>query len=129
MITNCFLGLRGNHDNLNIINRNSSKNYFASHSVMGRQGFLHSYKVSLQARKQKFNIIAIDSTLEVGMRYPFNFVGYIDDQEQEILNELVAEIDEDEDAVNLMFGHYPTSVVKQSSFIRLEMSKMLMVNF
>ena len=63
------------------------------------------------------------------MRYPFNFVGYIDDQEQEILNELVAEIDEDEDAVNLMFGHYPTSVVKQSSFIRLEMSKMFRVNF
>jgi len=113
-----WLDIRGNHDNLNIINRNSSKNCFATHSVMGRQGFLHSYKVSLQSRKQKFNIIAIDGTWEVGMRYPFNFVGYIDDQERSILKKLVEEVDQDQEAVNLMFGHYPTSVVEQSSFIR-----------
>ena len=67
-----WLDIRGNHDNLNVLSRNSSENFYAKYSSMGPRGFLNSYKVSLASRGQKFNIIAVDATWAVGMNYPFN---------------------------------------------------------
>ena len=73
-----WLDIRGNHDNLDVLSRNSSNNYFARFSVMGQKGSQGSYVVPLQTRGQKLNFIAVDATWEVGMNYPFIFVGYID---------------------------------------------------
>ena len=61
-------------------------------------------------------MLAIDATWELGVNYPFNFVGQITEAEQQNLQSLVSDITEDE--VTLMFGHYPTSVVEQTTFIR-----------
>ena len=116
-----WLDIRGNHDNLNVLNRNSSENFYAKYSSMGPQGFLNSYKVSLASRGQKFNIIAVDATWAVGMNYPFNFVGYIDQTEQSSLDGLVSSLKSDE--VSIMFGHYPTSVVAQFDYIRSLISR------
>ena len=116
-----WLDIRGNHDNLNVLNRNSSENFYAKYSSMGPQGFLNSYKVSLASRGQKFNIIAVDATWAVGMNYPFNFVGYIDQTEQSSLDGLVSSLKSDE--VSIMFGHYPTSVVAQFDYVRSLISR------
>ena len=116
-----WLDIRGNHDNLNVLNRNSSENFYAKYSSMGPQGFLNSYKVSLASRGQKFNIIAVDATWAVGMNYPFNFVGYIDQTEQSSLDGLVSSVKSDE--VSIMFGHYPTSVVAQFDYVRSLISR------
>ena len=116
-----WLDIRGNHDNLNVLSRNSSENFYAKYSSMGPRGFLNSYKVSLASRGQKFNIIAVDATWAVGMNYPFNFVGYIDRTEQSSLDGLVSSLKNDE--VSIMFGHYPTSVVAQFDYIRTLISR------
>ena len=116
-----WLDIRGNHDNLNVLSRNSSENFYAKYSSMGPRGFLNSYKVSLASRGQKFNIIAVDATWAVGMNYPFNFVGYIDQTEQSSLDGLVSSLKSDE--VSIMFGHYPTSVVAQFDYVRSLISR------
>jgi hypothetical protein len=45
-----WLDIRGNHDNLDVLSRNHSYNYFAMFSVMGLKGHLGSYVESLQTR-------------------------------------------------------------------------------
>ena len=116
-----WLDIRGNHDTLNVLGRNSSENFYSMHSFMGSQGYLNSYKVSLESREQKFNVLAIDATWELGVNYPFNFVGQITETEQKNLLSLVSDIKDDD--VTLMFGHYPTSVVEQAGFLRDMISK------
>ena len=111
-----WLDIRGNHDTMNVLSRSSQQNYFANYSVMGRQGHLKSYNKKFRSRGQKFNVVAVDATFELGMNFPFNFVGFLNEQDQEILNQIVHDIDEDE--IPIFFGHYPTSVVKQSGYLR-----------
>jgi len=111
-----WLDIRGNHDNLNVLSRNSSNNYFAKYSMMGQKGHLESYVVPWESRGQQFRFVAVDATWEVGMNYPFNFVGYIDSTQQTVLTNITSQIPKD--SVNIFFGHYPTSVVQQSDFLR-----------
>ena len=111
-----WLDIRGNHDTLNVLSRSSEKNHFSNYSVMGREGNLKSYNKRLTSRGQKFNVVAVDATLEVGMNYPFNFVGYLSEEDQENLNNIVENFEKDE--IPIFFGHYPTSVIKQSGYIR-----------
>ena len=115
-----WLDIRGNHDNFNVLSRNSPNNFFAKYSVMGPKGFLNSYKVSLASRGQKFNFIAVDETWAVGMIY-YNYVGCIDPSEQAVLDDLVSGVKSDE--VTIMFGHYPASVVKQFDYVRTLISR------
>ena len=116
-----WLDLRGNHDNLDVLSRSSQHNYFANYSVMGREGHLKSYNKKFRSRGQQFNVVAIDATFELGMNYPFNFVGYLNEQDQDILNKIVTHMEEEE--IPIFFGHYPTSVVKQSGYIRALISR------
>ena len=116
-----WLDIRGNHDTLNVLGRNSSENFYSVHSSMGSQGYLNSYKVSLESRGQTFNVLAIDATWELGVNYPFNFVGQIAEAEQKSLMSLVSEIKAED--VTMMFGHYPTSAVEQGGFLRDLISK------
>jgi len=111
-----WLDIRGNHDNLNVLSRNSSSNMFAEFSVQGRKGNLRSY-VHRHNGTQKINFMAIDATWEVGMTFPFNFEGYLDEQEQERLDELKNKL-RNPGSLNIMFGHYPSSVIYQSSLVR-----------
>ena len=111
-----WLDIRGNHDNLDVISRNSTSNMFSAFSVQGRKGNLHSY-VHQYNGSQKINFVGIDATWEVGMTFPFNFNGYLDEQEQQILEGFKTRLS-DSGSLNIMFGHYPTSVIYQSSLVR-----------
>ena len=68
------------------------------------------------SRGQKFNVVAIDATVEPGMRIPFNFVGHINEERQAVVSDIVADIQEDE--IGIFLGHYPTSVVRESDYLR-----------
>jgi len=57
------------------------------------------------------------------MNYPFNFVGYIDSNQQKILNNISSHLPAD--SATIMFGHYPTSVVQQSYYLRSIISNSL----
>ena len=116
-----WLDIRGNHDNFNVLSRSSRQNYFAAHSVMGREGELQSYNKRFRSRGQQFNVVAVDATLELGLNYPFNFVGQLSQQQQEILNKIVSDFQQDE--IPIFFGHYPTSVVRQSDYLRSLISR------
>ena len=111
-----WLDIRGNHDTLNVLSRSSQSNFFSNYSVMGREGRLKSYSTKLASRGQKFNVIAVDATLEVGMNYPFNFVGHLNQKDQEDLNKIVKDMEKEEIAI--FFGHYPTSVIEESDYVR-----------
>lgn len=111
-----WLDIRGNHDSLNVMGRNSSKNYYATHSVMGQLGHMGSYLVTREVRGQTLNFVAVDATWDVGMNYPFNFNGYIDTQQITTLDNITANLQQD--SVTIMFGHYPTSVVQQQNYLR-----------
>ena len=111
-----WLDIRGNHDNLDVLSRNSSSNMFAEFSVQGREGNLRSY-VHQHNGTQKINFVAIDATWEIGMTFPFNFEGYLDEQEQKRLDELKKKL-RNTGSLNIIFGHYPSSVIYQSSLVR-----------
>ncbi|XP_023338950.1 transmembrane protein 62-like [Eurytemora carolleeae] len=99
-----WLDIRGNHDTLNVLSRNSENNKFRNYSVMGRQGFTHSYIHSTRIRNQQYNFVGIDATLETGLRYPFNFVGDIPESEQNLIRNLTSSINAED--VTIFFGHY-----------------------
>ena len=112
-----WLDIRGNHDSLNVLGRNSGENMFKEYSVQGRQGNLHSYLVPWASRGQNINFVAVDATWELGMTYPFNFVGDLDQTELDILEGIKAKL-KNSSAVNILFGHYPTATVQQSAYLR-----------
>jgi len=110
-----WLDIRGNHDNLNVLNRSSHFNYFRNYSSMGRKGELESYLFSKRLRGQNYNFVALDATLDVGMRFPLNFIGDISEHQQQKIRALLDQIDEKD--VNIFFGHYPSSTVRQKEFL------------
>ena len=116
-----WLDIKGNHDTYGVLSKSSSQNYFANYSVMGRKGHLSSYSKRFSSRGQKFNVVAIDATVEPGLRVPFDFVGHIKEEKQAVLKKIVADIQEDE--IGIFLGHYPTSVIKESDYIRSLISR------
>lgn len=111
-----WLDIRGNHDNLNVLSRDSESNMFAGFSVQGRRGNLRSY-VHRHNGSQEINFVAVDATWEIGMTFPFNFEGYLNEEEQGKLEELKKNLS-NPGSFNIIFGHYPTSVIYQSSLVR-----------
>ena len=114
-----WLDIRGNHDTLDVLGRNSSSNMFAEHGVQGREGRLHSYlhPWASEDNSTRVNFVAVDATWEVGMTFPFNFEGFVDEVEMGILEGIRRKLEASPDPT-IMFGHYPTSVVYQSTFLR-----------
>jgi len=110
-----WLDLRGNHDNLNVLSRASNQNLFRNYSEMGRKGNLESYVYTTSLWGQRYNFVGLDATLDTGMRYPFNFVGDFSETQQKVIRNLTRQIQQDD--INIFFGHYPSSVVRQSKFL------------
>jgi len=110
-----WLDIRGNHDNLNVQNRNSSQNFYRNFSSMGREGNLESYKYTKSIRGKKYNFVALDATLDVGTRFPFNFIGDFSEDQQKRIKQLVGDLNEEE--ATIFFGHYPSSTVRQKQFL------------
>lgn len=58
----------------------------------------------------KVAFIGIDACPEPGLRRPFNFIGFLDQQEQQTIRNLKKKAEEMADHI-VWFGHYPTSCI------------------
>lgn len=64
---------------------------------------------------ETFSFIAIDACLKPGPKRPFNFIGILDEDEINRIQQLVNLSKESNAAHVVVFGHYPTSsIITQS---------------
>lgn len=105
-----WLDIRGNHDNFNVFSLKSKENYFANYSVQGKTN-PRSYLHQLKKNGDVYSFIAVDTTLQPGPRFPFNFIGLLDDAEAKVINNIVQQIESSDSNYTIWFGHYPTSCI------------------
>jgi len=68
-----WLDIRGNHDNFNMENINSSLNYFRKYGVQGKRDS-GSYITTVEVTNNtKYAFIAVDATLDIGPKRMLNF--------------------------------------------------------
>ncbi|KAK5643324.1 hypothetical protein RI129_007169 [Pyrocoelia pectoralis] len=105
-----WLDIKGNHDNFNLIDLKSKENYFENYSVQGKTN-PRSYLYQLKKNGDIYSFIAVDTTLQPGPRFPFNFIGLLDDDEVKVINNIVHQIESSNSNYTIWFGHYPTSCI------------------
>lgn len=105
-----WLDIRGNHDNFNVLNLQSTQNYFANYSIQGRK-HARSYYYQLHKDGKIYSFIAIDACLQPGPRRPFNFVGLLDIDEISVIKNIVNQIELSNNDYTIWFGHFPTSCI------------------
>ncbi|XP_036149395.1 transmembrane protein 62 [Monomorium pharaonis] len=105
-----WLDVRGNHDNFDIINFNSKNNYYSHYSVQGKK-HPRSYMYNVNTGFEVYSFIAIDACLKPGPKRPFNFIGILDQDEINRIQQLVNASKESNAVHAIVFGHYPTSSI------------------
>lgn len=95
-------------DNFNIKNINAQENYFRNYSVQGKT-YPKSYVHILNENGVKVAFLGVDACPDPGIRRPFNFIGILDNQEQQHLQKLKLEAEKADHVI--WFGHYPTSCI------------------
>lgn len=101
-------------DNFNVINLDSKNNYYSNYSIQGKK-HPRSYMYNVNAGSETYSFIAIDACLKPGPRRPFNFVGILDQQEIDKIQQLVNQSKESNADHAIVFGHYPTSCILSQS--------------
>lgn len=103
-----WLDIRGNHDNFDVPDLFSSKNFFRDYSMQGKnhsQSYIHKISVG----SESYAFIGVDACPAVGLKRPFNFVGLLPDSDLSRLTGFYSSL------VNInytfWFGHYPTSCI------------------
>ncbi|CAH2230975.1 jg3446 [Pararge aegeria aegeria] len=104
-----WLDIRGNHDNFNIRTLNAQENYFRNYSVQGSTNS-RSYVHIVKHNGVSVAFLGIDACPEPGLRRPFNFIGILDAQEQQVIQRLKTVAESNADHI-VWFGHYPTSCI------------------
>jgi len=64
---------------------------------------------------ENYSFIAIDACLKPGPRRPFNFVGILDQQEINKIEQLISQSKDSNVNYAIAFGHYPTSCILSQS--------------
>ncbi|XP_018352053.1 PREDICTED: transmembrane protein 62-like [Trachymyrmex septentrionalis] len=105
-----WLDVRGNHDNFDIINFDSKNNYYLYYSIQGKK-HPRSYMYNIDTGLETYSFIAIDACLKPGPKRPFNFIGILDQDEINRIQQLINRSKESNAAHAVVFGHYPTSSI------------------
>ncbi|KAL0125186.1 hypothetical protein PUN28_004372 [Cardiocondyla obscurior] len=105
-----WLDIRGNHDNFDIINFDSKNNYYSHYSIQGKK-YPRSYIYNINTGLETISFIAIDACLKPGPKRPFNFIGVLDQEEINRIQQLINQSKESNAAHAIIFGHYPTSSI------------------
>ncbi|KAG5684385.1 hypothetical protein PVAND_013620 [Polypedilum vanderplanki] len=102
-----WLDLRGNHDNFNVQYLYHKTDLFRNFSS---QGPFHkrSYLTQIQVDDSKFDILALDASIEPGTKRPYNFFGMIDEEELSRVENMLQKSDSN---YTIWFAHYPTSTI------------------
>ncbi|XP_029663755.1 transmembrane protein 62-like isoform X2 [Formica exsecta] len=109
-----WLDVRGNHDNFNVVSLDSKNNYYSNYSIQGKK-YPRSYMYNVNIGSETYSFIAIDACLKPGPKRPFNFVGILDQQEIDKIQQLVNQSKESNADHAIVFGHYPTSCILSQS--------------
>ncbi|KAB0799720.1 hypothetical protein PPYR_07600 [Photinus pyralis] len=105
-----WLDIRGNHDTFNVLDLKSNQNYFVNYSVRGKAN-PRSYLYQLDKNGDVYSFIAVDVTLRTGPRFPFNFAGFLDSGEAQVVDNITKQVESSDSSYTIWFGHYPTSCV------------------
>lgn len=123
-----WVDVRGNHDCFDVKNFSSANNYYRHYSALGHvhrkkknfeQGFVHN--IILGPGASIYSFIGIDTCPRPGPNKPFNYFGYIDEDQSQQLKYLSALTAHSNHTV--WFGHYPTSFIVQSPPILREIMR------
>ncbi|XP_022333141.2 transmembrane protein 62-like [Crassostrea virginica] len=103
-----WFDLRGNHDAFNVPDLNDRQNLF---KVFSEQGGINpaSYKYTHKQKFGEYTFIAMDATPDPGPKRPFNFFGYLRENQMKLLQKFSTESRSSN--MTFWFGHYPTSLV------------------
>lgn len=101
-------------DNFNVVSLDSKNNYYSNYSIQGKK-YPRSYIYNVNVGSETYSFIAIDACLKPGPRRPFNFVGILDQQEIDKIQQLVNQSKESNADHAIVFGHYPTSCILSQS--------------
>ncbi|KAL5008024.1 hypothetical protein ScPMuIL_013605 [Solemya velum] len=106
--TPTWLDLRGNHDSFDVPTVNNPNDFYRKYSVQGPEHPV-SYSYTHQKPFGNYTFIAMDACLEPGPKRPFNFFGYLNSKQRQ----LVEQYREAARGSNMTFwlGHYPTSTI------------------
>lgn len=97
-------------DNFDIINFDSKNNYYLYYSIQGKK-HPRSYMYNIDTGLETYSFIAIDACLKPGPKRPFNFIGILDQDEINRIQQLINRSKESNAAHAVVFGHYPTSSI------------------
>lgn len=102
-------------DNFDIINLDSKNNYYSHYSIQGKK-HARSYMYNVNTGPETYSFIAIDACLKPGPKRPFNFIGILDQDEINRIQQLINQSKETNADHAIVFGHYPTSsIISQSN--------------
>ncbi|XP_064489552.1 transmembrane protein 62-like [Ornithodoros turicata] len=107
-----WLDMRGNHDNLNLADPNSDKNFYRHYSVQGPI-HPHSYLYTYKDGAESYTFIGIDTCTDPGVKRPFNFIGSVNKDNYKLLQQMKE--DSRGSNMTIWFGHHPTSSVDSAS--------------
>lgn len=101
-------------DSFNVMNFHSHNNYYSHYSIQGKK-HPRSYMYNVNTSLDTFSFIAIDASLKPGPKRPFNFIGILNEDEMNRIQQLVNQSKESNAVI--VFGHYPTSSIVWHSIL------------
>ncbi|CAO1412640.1 unnamed protein product [Diamesa hyperborea] len=109
-----WLDIRGNHDNFNVESFESRNDLYQNFSAQGRQN-KRSYMKQITVDELQYSFIAIDASVEPGLKRPFHFIGMLSDTEVNRIERLAQSTQDNGSNYTVWFSHYPTSCVMTPS--------------
>ncbi|CAG5112820.1 Oidioi.mRNA.OKI2018_I69.chr2.g6993.t2.cds [Oikopleura dioica] len=104
--------LRGNHDAFDVLTYEKS-----SYQIFTKdRAFKQNREITLSKEFGNYTIVGINAAPEPGMRRPYNFIGYISEEQRINLQEIGERTRTSNHSI--WFGHYPTPTLHRSYYYR-----------
>jgi 3',5'-cyclic AMP phosphodiesterase CpdA len=116
-----WLDVRGNHDNFDVVSRDSHQNLFKRYGMQGAKSHASYMQRVRTWDGDVYSFIAVDASIEPGPRRPFNFFGYLDPDDRARLaqfNQQAGGGGGGGGGGTIWFGHFPSSTIYGSSRFR-----------
>lgn len=108
--TTVWLDIRGNHDNFNVYRPKDPNNLYRKYSVQGKN-HEKNYMHILEKEGKNYTFIGIDEVQTPGVKLPFDFLGYVGDDDMRELKQFKEEAKKLNSQYTIWFAHYPTSSI------------------
>ncbi|CAH8501553.1 unnamed protein product [Heterobilharzia americana] len=103
-----WFDIRGNHDAFDVPSSGHARDYYSQFGVKGKPP-TKSYIFKVSKSYGQYSFVSIDLSLEPGIKWPFNFFGYLSmDVQKQLLKSITQAKGSNQ---TFIFGHHPTSTV------------------